>query len=297
MSIKIIRISLTILLLSTLLLQACSDNGKDYLITIETDFGDIKMILYDQSPKHKKNFIELAEKGFYDSLIFHRVINGFMIQTGDPDSKGLPATENLRNGGPGYTIPSEFVASLIHEKGAVAAARQGDNINPKKESSGSQFYIVQGKVWSEEELRNSRINFNELYKYFGNLIERSSFKHVKDQVTKLQEEQKIQELQDLIINMKDTIETEYDVELDLPLSKKQINTYTTIGGTPHLDGSYTVFGKVVEGLDIIDKIAAVETGPNDRPLKNIIITLKVEKKNRKKIEQSFGFQYPEDSSY
>ncbi len=269
----------------------------DYLITMETKFGDLKMILYDQTPKHKKNFIALAEKDFYDSLMFHRVIGGFMIQTGDPDSKGSPATEKLGNGGPGYTIPAEFVVGLIHEKGALAAARQGDNVNPKKESNGSQFYIVQGKVWSELELRNSRINFNELYRYFGNLTERTSFKHVKDQVTLLQEEQKIQELQDLIINMKDTVEIEYDVELDLPITTKQIETYTTTGGTPHLDGEYTVFGKVVEGLDVIDKIAMVETGPNDRPLENIIIRLKVEKKNRKKIEELFGYKYPEDSSF
>ena len=152
-----------------------------------------------------------------------------MIQSGDPDSKGAPANQKLGNGGPGYTLPPEFITDIIHEKGAVAAARQGDNVNPKRESSGSQFYIVQGKIWTDEALKESRINFNELYKYFGNLIERASYKHVKDEVEKLQHEQKVEDLQDLIISMKDTVEMEYDVELDLPLTAKQIKTYTTVG--------------------------------------------------------------------
>jgi peptidyl-prolyl cis-trans isomerase B (cyclophilin B) len=273
--------------------QSCNDTDKDYLFTIKTQYGDMKMILYDQTPLHKKNFIELVKKGFYDSLLFHRVINGFMIQTGDPDSKDTEENEKRGNGGPGYTIPAEFVPGLIHEKGAVAAARQGDNINPKKESSGSQFYIVQGKIWSEEELKNSRVNYNELYGYFNNLIERQSFRHVKDLVTQYQKEQDIQALQDLILNMKDTIEQEYDVELDLPLTPQQIKTYTTIGGTPHLDGAYTVFGKIIDGLEVIDQIASVQTDNNDRPLENIMMTIDMEKLPRNRIEELYDFHYPE----
>jgi peptidyl-prolyl cis-trans isomerase B (cyclophilin B) len=274
------------------MIQACNDSKKDYVITIKTQYGDMKMILYDQTPLHKQNFIELAKKGYYDSLLFHRVINGFMIQTGDPDSKGTQPNTKLGNGGPGYTIPAEFVPEIIHEKGAVAAARQGDNLNPKKESSGSQFYLVQGKIWSEQELINSRINYNELYRYFSNLIERESFKHVKDQVAQYQNEQNMQALQDLILNMKDTIEHEYDVELDLPLTTQQIETYTTVGGTPHLDGAYTVFGRVVDGLEVIDKIASVQTDPNDRPAVNIMMTIEMEKVPREKIEQLYDFKYP-----
>jgi cyclophilin family peptidyl-prolyl cis-trans isomerase len=281
------------MILTLLGFQGCNNKEKDYLFTIKTKFGEMKMILYDQTPIHKKNFIELTRKGFYDSLLFHRVINGFMIQSGDPDSRGLLAGEKLGNGGPGYNLQSEFVEGIIHEKGAVAAARQGDNLNPKKESSGSQFYIVQGKIWTEEELRKSRINYDELYKYFGNLIERASFKHVKDEVQLLQHEQKVEDLQDFIVSMKDTIEMEYDVELDLPLTDKQIKTYTTVGGTPHLDGSYTVFGKIIDGLDVIDKIASVTTGPNDRPKENIFLTLKMEEMEREKIEEIYDFKYPE----
>jgi peptidyl-prolyl cis-trans isomerase B (cyclophilin B) len=286
--------NILIILFSVLVsFQACNNKEKDYLFTIKTTFGDMKMVLYDQTPVHKKNFIELTKKGFYDSLLFHRVINGFMVQSGDPDSRKSLAGEKLGNGGPGYNLPPEFSGEIIHEKGAVAAARQGDNINPKQESSGSQFYIVQGKIWAENELRKSRIKYDELYKYFGNLIERASYKHVKDRVQVLQHEQKVEDLQDLIISMKDTIEMEYDVELDLPLTENQIETYTTVGGTPHLDGSYTVFGKIVDGLDIIDKIASVPTGPNDRPTENIFLTIEMEEMDRDKIVEIYDFKYPE----
>ncbi|MBR9998690.1 MAG: peptidylprolyl isomerase [Cyclobacteriaceae bacterium] len=285
-----------ILFSGVLVFQGCDNKKQDYLFTIRTKLGDMKMVLYDQTPVHKKNFIKLTEKGFYDSLIFHRVINGFMIQSGNPESKGSMPNGRLGNGGPGYNLPSEFITDIIHEKGAVAAARQGDNQNPKKESSGSQFYIVQGKIWTEKELRDSRINFDELYKYFENLIERASYKHVQDRVRVLQHEQKVEDLQDLIISMKDTIEMEYDVELDLPLTEQQIETYTTVGGTPHLDGSYTVFGKVIDGLEIIDKIASVPTGPNDRPAENIILTIEMEKMDRDRIEELYDFQYPDISA-
>lgn len=282
-----------VLLTSLIFFQTCSKNDKDYLVTIHTRFGDMKIILYDQTPQHKKNFIKLAKDGYYDSLLFHRVINGFMIQTGGPDSRNAERGDIIGNGGPGYTIPAEFVPGLIHEKGAVAAARQGDNLNPKKESSGSQFYIVQGKVWTEDELKKSRIDFNKLYQYFGNLIESSRYRVLNDSVMQLQMANKTQELTDLIISYKDTVEKEYDVELDLPLTEKQLRTYTTVGGVPHLDGSYTVFGKVVDGLNVIDKIASVKTNANDRPVEDVVITVGVERIPRKKIEEMYHFNYPE----
>lgn len=277
------------------IMQACSGEKKDYLITIKTAMGDVKIILFDETPKHKDNFIKLAEDGFYDSLLFHRVIDQFMIQTGDPDTKGAEKGARLGNGGPGYKVPAEFIPDLIHEKGAVAAARQGDNINPKKESSGSQFYIVQGKTYTEEQLTESRVDLQRLYRYFGNLIERSSFQELKATCMQLQQEQRIPELQALILSMKDTVEQEYDVELDLkPMSEKQIEVYTTVGGVPHLDGEYTVFGKVIDGLDVVDKIAAVKTDGADRPLDDIIMTVEVEKISKKKITKQFGYIYPEE---
>lgn len=275
-----------------LFFQACSDNKKDFLVTIKTSYGDIKIVLFDQTPKHKDNFIKLTENGFFDSLLFHRVIDNFMIQTGDPNSKGTQPGQSLGNGGPGYTIPPEFVPGIIHEKGTIAAARMGDDQNPKKESSGSQFYIVQGKVYTAEELKNMSVKYNELYKYFGNLIERSSYQQIAAQAEQLQQENKVEELQDLILSLKDTIEMEYDVELDNPYTQQQIDIYTTVGGVPHLDGGYTVFGKVIEGLEVVDKIAAVKTDAKDRPIENVIMTVEVEKLKRNKIEKLYGYHYP-----
>lgn len=290
---KRISILLFAAIYTFLTLHGCKDKTRDYLITIKTEFGDINMVLYDQTPEHKKNFIKLAREGFYDSLLFHRVINGFMIQTGDPDSKNAGSGEKTGQGGPGYTIPPEFVPGLIHEKGAVAGARQPDHLNPEKRSHGSQFYIVQGKVFTEEELRRTRIDYNKLHEYFSHLTDRGKYRHVSDKVANLRAENKTDELQELIVSMKDTIEMEYDIELDLPLTGQQLKTYTTIGGAPHLDEGYTVFGKVVEGLDVVDKIASVQTGKDERPAEDVMITVEVKEMKRKNIEKKYGFEYPE----
>lgn len=186
-------------------------------VLISTNKGDIVVALYDKTPQHRDNFIKLVRDGFYDGLLFHRVISGFMIQTGDPLSRDAVPGEPLGTGGPGYTIPAEIISGLFHHKGALAAARQGDQANPERRSSGSQFYIVQGRVWAESELAQMEqargINFSE----------------------------------------------------------EQLETYTTIGGTPHLDDAYTVFGYVAEGLDVIDRIAGVETGQRDRPVEDVSI--------------------------
>lgn len=274
-----------------MIFQSCNRN-KDYLITIRTNYGDIKLILYDQTPMHKENFIKLAKSGFYDSLLFHRVIDDFMIQTGDPNTKNLNERQTFGRGGPGYNIPAEISPNLIHEKGALAAARMGDNVNPKKESSGSQFYIVEGMVYTEKSLRDSRVNHAELYRYFGNLIQRSGYQELNHQAIQLQMENRIDELQNLMLSYKDVIEKEYDVELDLPLSQHQIDVYTTIGGAPHLDGGYTVFGKVVEGIQVVEKIAAVETNVSDQPVQDVIMTVELNKMNRQKIEKEYNFEYP-----
>ncbi len=182
------------------------------LVELETSFGNMTILLYDQTPKHRDNFLKLVEEGFYDGLLFHRVINGFMIQGGDPDSRGAAPNKRLGGGGPGYQIPAEFVDTLVHVKGALAAARTN---NPEKKSSGSQFYIVQGKPLADNQL---------------NLIE---------------------------------------AQKDLRYTDAQKKAYTTLGGTPHLDREYTVFGVVIKGLDVIDKIAATKTGPGDRPAADV----------------------------
>lgn len=192
---------------------------KQQKFIISTSYGDMTGILYNETPFHRDNFIQLAKEGFYNDLLFHRVISDFMIQGGDPDSKNAPEGKPLGQGGPGYTVNAEFNNSLIHKKGALAAARMGDQVNPQRKSSGSQFYIVQGKKMSINEM-------NQMAQYTG-----------------------------------------------ISYTPEQINIYQSIGGTPFLDGQYTVFGEIIQGLDVIDKIAAVEKDSADRPLKDIKMTI------------------------
>jgi cyclophilin family peptidyl-prolyl cis-trans isomerase len=186
-------------------LSSC--NKKEDVVTIHTDFGDIVLILFNETPEHKNNFLKLAKGKFYDGTTFHRVIDGFMIQGGDPNSKDDDPT-NDGIGGPGYTIPAEFNVNFSHKKGVLAAARQPDNVNPKKESNGSQFYIVEGDR-----------------------------------------------------------------------------------GAPHLDGSYTIFGETISGLDVVEKIAEQPTDGRNRPLEDIIMTMEVKSMSKKKITKEYGYEF------
>ncbi|MCH2023517.1 MAG: peptidylprolyl isomerase [Saprospiraceae bacterium] len=216
-------------LMIIVLFSACSKSiynpkSPDYspIVELTTDYGNIDIMLYAATPKHRDNFVKLVKQGFYDSLLFHRVINNFMIQGGDPESKNAEPTKLLGGGGPGYTIPAEFVDSLIHIKGALAAARMGDNVNPQKESSGSQFYIVQGQ------------------------------------------------------KVKPSLLTQMQSRNGINYSTEQQKAYSELGGTPHLDGAYTVFGRVIKGLEVIDKIANVECN-RSRPVKDVIMKIKIKK--------------------
>jgi cyclophilin family peptidyl-prolyl cis-trans isomerase len=217
----------TIALMGILMMTMSSINAQDKkaaatdksrIVEVSTDYGKMKIRLYDETPQHRDNFIKLASKGFYDGLLFHRVIKGFMIQGGDPESKDAPAEKMLGSGDVGYKVPAEFNDNLYHKKGTLCAARDG---NPEKASSGCQFYIVQGKKYTDEEL---------------NMMEaRSGMKY----------------------------------------TEQQRNDYKTIGGTPMLDKNYTVYGEVIEGMDVIDKIASVKTRPGDRPESDVKMTVKV----------------------
>jgi peptidyl-prolyl cis-trans isomerase B (cyclophilin B) len=199
-------------------------NKKQTHILLSTPQGEIKMVLYNETPLHRDNFIKLVKEEFFNGTLFHRVMKDFMIQGGDPESKNAEPGQMLGNGGPGYTVPAEFNAQFIHKKGALSAARMGDRGNPKKESSGSQFYIVQGK------------------------------KMIKPELLKIGERNGI------------------------TYTAAQIKEYETNGGTPFLDMNYTVFGEVIEGFDVIDKIAAVTKGRGDRPVEDIAMTMKIVKK-------------------
>jgi cyclophilin family peptidyl-prolyl cis-trans isomerase len=243
------------------------------IVSIKTDFGTMKVRLYDETPLHKNNFLKLARQGFYDSTLFHRVIKEFMIQGGDPDSKNAAAGQALGNGDVGYTIPAEFNDALYHKKGALCAARTE---NPLKASSGCQFYIVQGKKFTDADLdqMEARINMQRKQALFGRMINDTANASIKARFVELQNSGNNDSLT-LYIN--ETIEPMIAKELKLfKYTQEQRDVYKNTGGTPHLDQGYTVFGEVVEGLDVLDKIAAVPTGKSDRPVNDLRMFVKVE---------------------
>jgi peptidyl-prolyl cis-trans isomerase B (cyclophilin B) len=221
------KISTTVLIVTLLTLNLSAQDKpatkpaaptKEHIVSITTDYGTMKIKLYDETPKHRDNFLKLAKEGYYNGTLFHRVINGFMLQGGDPKSKTAGPDEMLGGGDIGYTVPAEFNPALIHKKGALCAARTE---NPEKASSGCQFYIVQGKKVSDAELN------------------------------------------------------QFDAARPVKYTAEQRKEYVTNGGTPFLDMNYTVYGEVISGMDVIDKIAAVKTKPGDRPEKDVKMTVKV----------------------
>lgn len=279
---------ITSLILATTILTSCAQT--DHVVTIKTSYGDMVAILYDETPKHKENFIKLAKEHFFDSLLFHRVIEGFMIQGGDPESKRAKPGQRLGNGGPGYTVDAEFNPKFFHEKGALSAARLGDQMNPSKASSGSQFYIVQGKVMKEHELKIDPQKFNAA---LGQFFQNPANKAHLDSVMNFQKQGDFQALEKYLLALKPTVEAQLNTSVDKPVSPEMLKAYTTIGGTPMLDNQYTVFGKVIKGLDVLDKIAAVKKDPMDRPLEDVRMVVTVEEMKKSKIEKLYGYKYPE----
>lgn len=242
-------------------------------IKINTTEGEIVVRLYDETPKHRDNFIKLAKEGYYDGTLFHRVIKDFMIQGGDPNSKDAPAGKMLGTGGPGYTVPAEFVyPQLFHKRGALSAARQGDEVNPNRESSGSQFYIVWGKVYKPQELKQMerQLAMQQEQMVFNKLVADNRAK-IMD-LRRNRDQAGLQELQDdLIAQTKATC-----AEMPKPeFTTEQVEAYTTVGGTPFLDNQYTVFGEVESGLEVVEKIQNTATAPGDRPKVDISMTMEV----------------------
>ena len=233
---------------------------------IETDYGNMKVRLFKETPEHQKNFIKLAKQGYFDGMLFHRVIQNFMIQGGDPESKTAKTGERLGSGGPGYTIPAEFNQQFFHKKGALSAARQPDDVNPDKESSGSQFFIVQGKQFTPEEVENLQQSKNSGR---AGMVFRRLFNEKKDEIMKLRQDGKDDEFNIRVAELQEKAEAEAKLIPDYIFSPEQIKAYSTVGGYPSLDNEYTVFGEVIEGLEVIDKIAAQGTDPADRPLQDI----------------------------
>lgn len=242
-------------------------------VIIKTTEGDITVRLYDETPLHRDNFLKLAKEGFYNGTLFHRVIKDFMIQGGDPDSKGAPAEASLGTGGPGYTLKAEMVyPQLFHKRGALSAARLGDEMNPERESSGSQFYIVWGKVYKQPELKQmeKQMAMQQEQQVFNTLV--AAHRAEIMEMRRNRDRAALQELQDRLI-----AETKAKVkEGGVPsFTAEQAEAYTTVGGTPFLDGQYTVFGEVESGLDVVEKIQTCETNHADRPLKDVVMEVEV----------------------
>jgi peptidylprolyl isomerase len=246
------------------------------IVEISTEYGIIKVKLYNETPIHRDNFLKLVKEGTYDSTLFHRVINQFMIQGGDPQSVNAEPNQQLGNGGLGYTLPAELNSAFIHKKGALAAARQGDNVNPEKRSSSSQFYLVHGRKYTANDMerfqeRNIQVKKQQLMNDFFKKKENKAY---LARLTEIKTAQNQEAMNELIKEIEPIIDMEYDKE-PTGYTPEQLKTYEEIGGTPHLDGGYTVFGEVIQGLEIIDEIAAVATLPGDRPITDIKVTMKV----------------------
>ena len=287
------RILSVLSIVAFFLFTQCSNNsGSDYLVTIKTNQGDMVAILYEETPKHKANFIKLAKEHYFDSLLFHRVIEGFMIQGGDPDSKNAAPDQPLGMGGPGYTIDAEINSKFFHEKGTLSAARLGDQQNPSKASSGSQFYIVQGRVTSQAELDGLKIDQGKLNTCFQQMMQNPSNQPLIDTLNQIYMSGDMQAYQQKIYSLVPRLEKETGIKIYKEVSEEKIKAYSTVGGAPHLDGEYSVFGKVINGLDVIDKIARLQKGANDRPMEDIRMVVTVEEMPRKEIESKYGYKYP-----
>ena len=257
---------------------AQSNNKKKEMVKtpqvrIATNYGDIVVRLYDETPEHRDNFLKLAREGYFDGTLFHRVIKDFMIQGGDPDSKGAPAGKQLGSGGPGYTVPAEFIyPKYFHKRGVLSAARQADQVNPERRSSGSQFYIVWGKTYTESALNQlaAQLDGQRGQQIFNELAAQH-----RDSIQAMYQrgDQKgLMELQNRLAAETDKILKETQ---GFAFTPEQVEAYTTVGGTPFLDNQYTVFGEVVSGLDVVEKIQNVATGSADRPKEDVVMTVTV----------------------
>lgn len=271
---KHIILSLSLILV---IKQGFSQTFSTETILISTPYGDMKLKLFNETPKHRDNFLKLVREHYYDSLLFHRVIQDFMIQGGDPDSKHAEPAKLLGDGDLKYTVPAEFVPTLCHKKGMLCAARNGDDVNPEKASSAAQFYIVQGKVRNDEDLIafEKRINKPLIAKIKDDILNKPENAALKEKIAAAKKEQNNDSLMVYFKTVNKLVDEEYAKTPHYSFPPEHKTIYKTIGGTPHLDSQYTIFGEVIEGLEVIDKIAAVGKNKDDRPLIDIRMWVRV----------------------
>ncbi|MBQ3958877.1 MAG: peptidylprolyl isomerase [Muribaculaceae bacterium] len=242
-------------------------------VEVKTSMGDFVVELYNETPQHRDNFVKLAREGYYDGVLFHRVINQFMVQAGDPSSKSADSTAVLGEGDPGYTLPAEFVyPKYFHKRGVLAAARTADQVNPERRSSGSQFYVVTGRVYTPDMLDGMKKRQADQRKQ--QIFNDFAMQHI-DSIRAMQSRNDMAGLEALQNELIAKTEAQY-ATAPFEFTPEQVEAYTTVGGTPHLDGQYTVFGEVVQGYETINKIQNVETGAHDRPRTDVkIISMRV----------------------
>lgn len=266
---RILMLMFIVLMINTQMVKA--QNKKENRVEIVTEYGSIQLKLYDQTPLHRDNFMKLVDEGFYTDLLFHRVIQAFMIQGGDPDSHKATPGQMLGNGDLGYTIPAEINPTLFHRRGVLAAAREGDAVNPEKRSSACQFYILQGKVFRPTELDTLLLKLQENRKA---ALMQAQMRAIAPELNKLDAEGRQGELMAKINAIRDSVTTQAARLAPLRFSEEQRKAYTTVGGYPSLDNNYTIFGEVIQGMEVVDSIAKEQVDPMNRPLKDIRFSIK-----------------------
>ncbi len=265
--------------LMILVLAGCRPVEKVKIVRIDTAYGSIRIFLHPETPIHRENFLKLTADGLLDSLLFHRTIGGFMIQGGDPDSKHAKAGQALGDGDVGYTLPAEFDSTLYHRRGAVGAARDD---NPGKRSSGIQFYLVQGRKLTKEELHTDMRRMRTL---IAEVNQKPGYDTLVESITSYRKSHSYSEYRNHLMMLKPALEKVTGESLYQPVSTEKLSVYLRDGGTPHLDGDYTVFGQVIEGMEVVDAIAAVPTDSLDRPLVDIRFHSFVEELTKEKIDR------------
>ena len=270
---RLFLFSISLILFFSCSLVSKKSLSKKQVVLVSTNLGSFKLKLYDDTPIHKANFLALVDSGFYDSLLFHRVIREFMVQGGDPSSKNAPTSKMLGEGGPGYQIKAEILPNHIHKKGVIAAARQGDSGNPQRKSSGSQFYIVTGRVYSKSNLAEMEksIDHGKKVGHLQRLMQTEDYREANKWLQYCRSARLDYKYDSIIHSFDPVLDAYLDSVGHFKFTDRQITAYSSVGGTPHLDGAYSVFGEITAGMDVVSNIENMGCDYNNRPKVGVII--------------------------